>query len=198
MGLSASTYRENGLRTRLGGMCLVLMASTALAAAPAPAPASQLDQAKAAMKAMADSVQWIERLVGMTTARAVRGGCVAEKLAEARAGVQIGSRDLGIIEDALAHEPAADTAGGHAAGARKADPAAKKRAEDVAHALTRLELLADRSRELKQAARICTDEDLGAVDITQVEVQIAPAVPDGDPTATPGPPPLTPDRPAKN
>jgi len=123
---------------------------------------------------------------------------VAEKLAEARAGVKIGSDDLGIIEDALAHEQAGETRGAPAGRAGKADPAAKKRAEDVAHALTRLELLADRSRELKQAARTCADEDHGAVDITRVEVEISPAVPGGDPTAAPGLPPLGPDRPAKN
>jgi hypothetical protein len=179
------------LATRLGGVCFVLLAAKALAAAPAVAPEAKLEQAKADMKALTDGVQAIERFRPLAGGRAVRASCLAEKLAEARAGVQIGSGELTIVESALADGPQQES-GAHA---RAADPDAKRRDDDVAHALTRLDLLTDRAREVVRAARICVDEDVSAVTVTRVEVEISPGVPTTDPAALPPPPPVTAERP---
>jgi len=177
------------LRTRLGGVWLVLVAARALAAEPAPPP-SLLERAKTDMRALTDSVQFIERVSALAAGRAVRANCVAEKLAEARAGVQIGNGEVAIIQENLQAPPPTDE--------RHRDrQEEKRRAEDIDHALARLGFLADRARELTRAARICADEDTSAVSITRVEVEVAPSVPEGDPTALPRSPVQTLDRPGE-
>ena len=174
--------------TRLGGVWLVLVAAKALAADPDPPRApTELERAKAEMRVLTDSVQAIERVAALTGGRAVRASCVAEKLAQARAGVQIGSGELARIESISAHDQS------------QAEPAARNQDEsDLAYALTRLHLLADRALEVTRAARVCADEDHSSVTITRVDVQIAPGTPADDPTALPPQRPPNLERPAKD
>lgn len=171
-----------------GGLWLVLVAARALAAAPATS--TLLEEARTRMRVLTDSVQTIERIAVLADGRAVRASCAAEKLAEARAGVQIGSGEVAIVQENLDAPAAPDEA--HRDRAKE-----KQRAEDIDHALARLGFLADRARELIRAARICADEDRSGITVTRVEVQIAPAVPEGDPTALPGPGRPAPDRPGE-
>jgi len=178
------------LTRRLGGVWCLLVAAKALAAAPDSALADKLVHAKAEMRVLTDSVQSIERLRPLAEGRAVRASCVAEKLAEARAAVQIGSNDLAVVE-AVAQEMTEHPA-------PPADAQAKRQAEDLAHALTRLEMLADRAREAIRGARVCVNDDDSAVTVTRVEVEIAPTTSSPDPTALPPAAPPDPTRPAKN
>lgn len=112
---------------------------------------------------MAD-IQQIERIRAKTPAIALDGSCVDEKLAEARAGLQIAAAELARLEDGLS----------------------RKDATENDYAAQRLRLLVERSGELARAARVCATEELSTIDTTKVEVEISPAVPPGDPTRPPG------------
>ncbi len=105
-------------------------------------------------------IQQIERIRAKAHADPLDGSCVDEKLAEARAGLQIAGAELGRVQESAAPE---------AAGERD-------------YALHRLHLLVERSAELTRAARVCATEELSTIDTTKVEVEISPAVPRGDPT----------------
>ena len=109
-------------------------------------------------------IQQIERIRSKTPAIALDGSCVDQKLAEARAGLQIAAAELARLEDGQARGDDGEN-----------DYAAR-----------RLRLLVERSGELDRAARVCATEELSTIDTTKVEVEISPSVPPGDPTRPPG------------
>ena len=106
-------------------------------------------------------IQEIERIRAKTPANALDGSCVDQKLAEARAGLQIGAAELARLDEGL-------------------------EASENEYAARRLALLVERSAELARAARVCATEELSTIDTTKVEVEISPSVPPGDPTRPPG------------
>jgi len=146
-------------------LIIVLMASLCAVAAPptAPRPDPRIE-ARAKVRKLVADIQLIERIRAKTPAIALDGSCVDEKLAEARAGLQIAAAELARLDDDQARIDAADNE----------------------YAARRLQLLVERSAELAHAARICATEELSTVDTTKVEVEISPAVPPGDPTRPPG------------
>ncbi len=146
-------------------LIIALMSSLCAAAAPptAPPPDPRIE-ARAQIKKLVADIQLIERIRAKTPAIALDGSCVDEKLAEARAGLQIAAAELTRLDDDQARHDAGDTA----------------------YSARRLQLLVERSGELAHAARVCATEDLSSVDTTKVEVEISPAVPAGDPTRPPG------------
>ena len=148
-------------------LIIALMSSLWAVAAPptAPAPPDPRVGARAQIRKLVADIQLIERIRAKTPAIALDGSCVDEKLAEARAGLQIAAAELARFDDAPARNDAAEN-------------------EYAAH---RLQLLVERSAELGRAARVCATEELSSIDTTKVEVEVSPAVPPGDPTRAPGP-----------
>ena len=146
-------------------LLIALMSSICAIAAPAtaPRPDRRVD-ARAQVRTLVAGIQQIERIRAKTPAIGLDGSCVDEKLAEARAGLQIAAAELARLGDGLAPADAAEN-----------DYAAR-----------RLRLLVERSGELAQAARVCATEELSTIDTTKVEVEISPTVPPGDPTLPPG------------
>ncbi len=146
-------------------LIIALMSSLCAVAAPptAPPPDPRID-ARAQIRKLVAGMQRIERIRAKTPAIALDGSCVDEKLAEARAGLQIAAAELARLEDGQARGDATEN-----------DYAAR-----------RLALLVERSEELARAARVCATEELSTIDTTKVEVEISPSVPSGDPTLPPG------------
>jgi hypothetical protein len=103
-------------------------------------------------------IQQIERIRAKTPPGELDAGCVDEKLAEARAGLQIAGVELGRVRESTGPEAAGDRD----------------------YALHRLHLLVERAEGLTRAARVCATEELSTVDTTKVEVEISPSVPKGD------------------
>ncbi len=58
-----------------------------------------------------------------------------------------------------------------AAAAEPGRRAAAADAEARAHALMRLDLIAKRTVEVERAARVCVEDDLSSIDITEVQVE---------------------------
>jgi hypothetical protein len=147
-------------------LLIVLMSSLCALSAPPPAPSGSDPRvdARAQIRTLVAGIQQIERIRAKTPANALDGSCVDEKLAEARAGLQIAAAELARLDDGLARRDAVDK-------------------EYAAH---RLQLLVERSGELTGAARVCATEELSTIDTTKVEVEISPSVPPGDPTGPPG------------
>ena len=147
-------------------LIIALMSSLCAAAGPpmVPRPDPRIE-ARAQIRKLVADIQLIERIRAKTPAIALDGSCVDEKLAEARAGLQIAAAELARFDDAPARNDAAEN-------------------EYAAH---RLQLLVERSAELGRAARVCATEELSSIDTTKVEVEVSPAVPPGDPTRAPGP-----------
>jgi hypothetical protein len=137
---------------------VVAGAQQAAPAAEVAAAGSPLAHGRQQMKALTDSVQRIERLGMEARGRYVRSSCVAERLAEAKAGVQIASGEIAKIEVSL----------------RRPDADQKAEEENRAYAVTRLDMLAERAKEVERAARACNDDDRSAIDITRVEVEVSP------------------------
>jgi len=142
-------------------LIIVLMSSLCAVAAPptAPRPDPRVE-ARAQIKKLVSDIQLIERIRAKTPAIALDGSCVDQKLAEARAGLQIAAAELSRLDE------------GQASGDAGEDD----------YAARRLQLLVERSGELARAARICATEELSTIDTTKVEVEISPSVPAGDPT----------------
>jgi hypothetical protein len=146
-------------------LIIALMSSLCAVAAPptaAPGPDPRVE-ARAKIRKLVADIQLLERIRAKTPAIALDGNCVDEKLAEARAGLQIAGGELGRL---------GETPTG--AGGDEAD-----------YSLHRLRLLVDRADELVRAARVCATEELSTIDTTKVEVEISPNLPDGDPTRPP-------------
>jgi hypothetical protein len=149
-------------------LIIALMASIcALSAQPGALAIDTEAAARGEIRVLVAGIQQIERIRAKVPANPLDGSCVDEKLAEARAGLQIAGAELGRVRESVAPE---------AAGERD-------------YALHRLHLLVERSAELTRAARVCATEELSTIDTTKVEVEISPAVPPGDPT---GPRPVAP------
>jgi hypothetical protein len=150
-------------------LLIALIASfCALAVPTAPTRRPALDpriEAHAEIRTLVAGIQLIQRIRTRTPANALDGSCVDEKLAEARAGLQIAAAELARLDDAFARQ---DTG------------------EDD-YALHRLRLLVERSTELARAARVCATEERSTIDTTKVEVEISPTLPGGDPTGPPAP-----------
>ncbi len=146
-------------------LIIALMSSLcAVAARPtAPRPDPRID-ARVQVRTLVAGIQQIERIRAKTPAIGLDGGCVDEKLAEARAGLQIAAAELARLDEGQARGDASE--------------------DD--YAARRLRLLVERSGELARAARICATEELSTIDTTKVEVEISPSVPPGDPTGPPG------------
>jgi hypothetical protein len=146
-------------------LLIALMASICAFSVSAPAGArpDPKVEARAEIRTLVAGIQQIERIRAKTPPDAMDASCVDEKLAEARAGLQIAAGELARLDDGLA---------------------ARDRAEDD-YALHRLRLLVERAGELGRAARVCATEELSSIDTTKVEVEISPSVPGGDPTALP-------------
>ena len=146
-------------------LIIALMSSFCAIAAPAMAPRPDLRiEARAQIRTLVAGMQQIERIRAKTPAIALDGSCVDEKLAEARAGLQIAAAELARLDDGQAQGDAAENA----------------------YAVRRLRLLVERSGDLARAARVCATEELSSIDTTKVEVEISPSVPTGDPTRPPG------------
>ena len=149
-------------------LLIALMASLfALAVPPAPAAPRTNPRiaAHAEIRTLVAGIQLIQRIRARTPADALDGSCVDEKLAEARAGLQIAGAELARLDDALARQNTGEND----------------------YALHRLSLLVERSGELTRAARVCATEERSTIDTTKVEVEISPTVPGGDPTGPPAP-----------
>jgi hypothetical protein len=150
----------------------LMLSFGALAAPPPTAPPSPTAsqppdprvEARAKIRTLVGDIQHIERIRAKTPANALDGSCVDEKLAEARAGLQIAAAELARLEDGQARGDATEND----------------------YAAQRLRLLVERSGELAHAARVCATEELSTIDTTKVEVEISPSVPAGDPTRPPG------------
>jgi hypothetical protein len=146
-------------------LIIALMSSfCALAASPTAPPPDRRVEARGQIRTLVAGIQQIERIRSKTPAIGLDGSCVDEKLAEARAGLQIAAAELARLDDGQARGDATEN-----------DYAAR-----------RLGLLVERSGELARAARVCATEELSTVDTTKVEVEISPSVPPGDPTLPPG------------
>jgi hypothetical protein len=147
-------------------LLIALMSSfCAIAARPtAPPPPDRRVDARAQVRTLVAGIQQIERIRAKTPAIALDGSCVDEKLAEARAGLQIAAAELARLDEGLAGKDVAEND----------------------YAVRRLRLLVERSAELARAARVCATEELSSIDTTKVEVEISPSVPTGDPTLPPG------------
>jgi hypothetical protein len=147
-------------------LIIALMSSFCAIAAPptAPPPPDPRVGARAQIRKLVADIQLLERIRAKTPAIALDGNCVDEKLAEARAGLQIAAAELTRLDD----------------GQARGEPG------DNEYAARRLQLLVERSGELARAARVCATEELSSIDTTKVEVEISPAVPAADPTRPPG------------
>ena len=146
-------------------LIIALMSSLcALSTSPKAPPPDPRVEARAQIRTLVAGIQQIERIRSKTPAIALDGSCVDEKLAEARAGLQIAAAELARLDDGQARGDASEN-----------DYAAR-----------RLGLLVERSGELARAARVCATEELSTIDTTKVEVEISPSVPRGDPTGPPG------------
>jgi hypothetical protein len=146
-------------------LLISLMASFCMLSNPA-APAGNRDrrpEAQVQIRKLVAGIQQIERIRAKTPRDFLDTSCVDEKLAEARAGLQIAGGELSRLDDSLT------AAGG----------------DGAEYALHRLDLLVQRGDELVRAARVCATEELSTVDTTKVEVEISPAVPSEDPTRPP-------------
>ena len=146
-------------------LLIALLASICAISAPPPATrtADPELEARDEIRALVAGIQQIERIRAKTPPGALDAGCVDEKLAEARAGLQIAGAELGHIRESTAPE---------AAGERD-------------YALHRIRLLVERADGLTRAARVCATEELSTIDTTKVEVEISPTVPRGDWTSPP-------------
>lgn len=146
-------------------LLIALMASIwSHSPASAPRPAADPEvEARAQIRSLVAGIQQIERIRAKTPPGALDAGCVDEKLAEARAGLQIAGAELGHVRQSTGPDAAADRD----------------------YALRRLRLLVERADGLTHAARVCATEELSTVDTTKVEVEISPSVPGGDWTSPP-------------
>jgi hypothetical protein len=148
-----------------------VVAPTASAVRPAAAPADAAAVARKQMRAITDGVARIRRLMPLAENRAVRVTCVMQHLVEAKIHVQLADNEMAAFD---AVPPDADKAEGAKPTAATAELARRTPGADAdarAYALMRLDLIAKRTVELERAARVCVDDDLSSIDITEVKVE---------------------------
>jgi hypothetical protein len=107
----------------------------------------------------------IQALLRAATDTQYHASCVAQRLAEAQVHVTLARDEMQRLTDP----------GGVSSGDRE-------------HALRRLRLIADRTREVEGAARLCLDDELSSISATKYETAVPPAVErQGDVTEPPPP-----------
>lgn len=147
-----------------------VVAPTTAAVRPTQPPTDAVAVAHKQMRAITDGVARIRRLMPLAENRAVRMTCVMQKLVEAKVHVQLADQEMAAFD---ATPSGADTAEGTKPTAAAAEPrrTAAAHAEARAHALMRLDLIAKRTVEVERAARVCVEDDLSSIDITEVQVE---------------------------
>jgi hypothetical protein len=138
-----------------------------VAAAPGHAalPPDPLPAARLAMDQLARNLQHVQRIRAKGAKDTFTADCLAEKVAEARIGMQLGDEEMARLHAGIASGDA----------------------DEQAYALHRLKLLVDRASTVLDGARVCAAQDPGGITATKVEVEVSPAVPQDDPTAPPSP-----------
>jgi len=141
-----------------------VVAPTASAVRPAAAPTDAAAVARKQMRAITDGVARIRRLMPLAENRAVRVTCVMQHLVEAKIHVQLADNEMAAFDAVPADADKAEGAKPTAATAELArrTPGADARA---------YALIAKRTVELERAARVCVDDDLSSIDITEVKVE---------------------------
>ena len=96
--------------------------------------------------------------------------CVMQNLVEAKIHVQLADKEMAAFDAA---PPDADKPEGRSRPWPPLSwaPAPAAAADARAHALMRLDLIAKRTVEVERAARVCVDDDLSSIDITEVQVE---------------------------
>jgi hypothetical protein len=123
------------------------------------------------MRSITDGVGRIRRLMPLAENRAVRMTCVMQNLVEAKIHVQLADKEMEAFDAVPAD---ADTGKGAKPTAATAQPGRRAPAAEAdarTHALMRLDLIAKRTVELERAARVCVEDDLSSIDITEVQVE---------------------------
>lgn len=115
------------------------------------------------MNQLTRNLQHVQRIQAKGPRDSFTADCLAEKVAEARVGLQIGEEEMARLNGAIGRHDLADQS----------------------YALRRLQLLVDRASTVLDGARICATQDPGGITATKVEVEISPAIPNDDPTAPP-------------
>ncbi len=110
----------------------------------------------------------IQALLRAATDTQYHASCVAQRLAEAQVHVTLARDEMQRLTDP----------GGVSSGDRE-------------HALRRLRLIADRTREVEGAARLCLDDELSSISATKYDTSAPPAV-ERQPDGTEPPPPIYP------
>ena len=137
---------------------------------PGKPPGDPVAIAHRQLRAITDGVGRIRRLMPLAENRAVRMTCVMQNLVEAKIHVQLADKEMAAFDASPAD---ADTVRGKATGAT-AELGRRAPAIDTdarAHAVMRLDLIAKRTVELERAARVCVDDDLSSINITEVQVE---------------------------
>jgi hypothetical protein len=125
---------------------------------------ASLSDARARQAEIDAGPEKIRALVRVASDTQFRASCVAQRLAEAQVHVALARDEM----------------------QRLTDPGAS--AGDGAHALRRLALLAERTREVERAAHLCVDSEESSITATKTNTGVPPAIERrGDVTA---PPPL--------
>jgi hypothetical protein len=143
---------------------------TTAAVTPAPAPTDPVAVAHRQMRVITDGVARIRRLMPLAENRAVRMTCVMQHLVEAKIHVQLADQEMAAF-DAVPPDAARPEGAKPVAAAELARRASAETGAARAYALMRLDLIAKRTAELERAARVCVDDDLSSIDITEVQVE---------------------------
>jgi len=106
----------------------------------------------------------------------VRVSCVMQHLVEAKVHVQLADKEMAAFD---AVPPDADKPDGAKPEATAAAELARRAPADTdtdtgaarAYALMRLDLIAKRTAEVERAARVCVDDDMSSIDVTEVQVE---------------------------
>jgi hypothetical protein len=166
--LAAASSAPAGTGVVAGAVSPPVAQAATAAVTPAPSPVDAAATAQKQMRAITDGVGRIRRLMPLAENRAVRVTCVMQKLVEAKIHVQLAEQEMAQLEPQ--QQPPTAMA---SADKRTPEPSPRRAASagDRAYALTRLDLIAKRTVELETAARICVEDDLSSIDITEVHVE---------------------------
>jgi hypothetical protein len=149
-----------------------VVAPTTAAVRAAQPPSDPVAVAHRQLRAITDGVARIRRLTQLADNRAVRMTCVMQKLVEAKIHVQLADQEMAAFDAAPAEaDKAAQGATPTVATAEHGRRAPAVADAARAHALMRLDLIAKRTVELERAARVCVEDDLSSIDITEVQVE---------------------------